>query len=190
MTEYKAQLTYRGIRLSSRWQGWIRWLAFVRLLLENTCPCLAQLLLAVALIATGQTEITQSQFVPPHMFLVIFLAAVPAQLLFGVAMMTMPAVLTILTFGLLYGSGVILSVFLLDAIGAPKRWEFPPGCSNLEGLARGDPSLEGGTGFQRDGPPMGELPIVLRGSKGPVTERDPAALVALGCERGWGGLGC
>ena len=84
------------------------------------------------------------------MFLVIFLAAVPAQLLFGVAMMTMPAVLSILTFGLLYGSGVILSVFLLDAIGAPKRREFPPGCSNLEGLARGDPSLEGGTGFQRD----------------------------------------
>lgn len=138
------------MRLSSRWQFWIRRLAPVRLLLENTCPCLAQLLLAVALIATGQTEITQSQFVPPHMFLVIFLAAVPAQLLFGVAMMTMPAVLSILTFGLLYGSGVILSVFLLDAIGAPKRREFPPGCSNLEGLARGDPSLEGGTGFQRD----------------------------------------
>ena len=336
---------------------------------------LALFVAAVALIVTGQTEITlgieiaQSQFVPPHMFLVIFLAAVPAQLLFGVAMMTMPAVLTILTFGLiyhastgmyffydayipisvflglhllftdpatsprsdggrvifglLYGSGVILSVFLLDAVGAPNfydkllpvpilnllaprldrvagwlagrgpellgvfqrgggarrrvvtvglwgtifatmsftggvgdnhagqyypfwrdaceagneracnysgvmlqnfcdlgsgwacnefgvllvrmdrdfvgatgefergcRWGFGPACANLEGLAEGDAGLADWTGYERAGPPMEELPIVLRGSKGPVRERDPAALVALGCGRGWVELGC
>ena len=336
---------------------------------------LALFVAAVALIVTGQTEIThgieiaQSQFVPPQMFLVIFLAAVPAQLLFGVAMMTMPAVLTILTFGLiyhastgiyffydayipisvflglhllftdpatsprsdggrvifglLYGSGVILSVFLLDAVGAPNFYDkllpvpilnllaprldraaewiamkgpellrtfqggggarrrvvtvglwgtvfatmsftggvgdhhpgqyypfwrdaceagseracnysgvmlqnfcdlgsgwacnefgvllvrldrdfvgasgelerscrrgFPPGCRNLEGLAGGDPALADWAGFERGGPPIEELPIVLRGSKGPVTETDPAALVALGCGRGWGELGC
>ncbi len=336
---------------------------------------LALFVAAVALIATGQTEITlgieiaQSQFFPPQMFLVIFLAAVPAQLLFGVAMMTVPAVLTILTFGLvyhaatgiyffydayipisvflglhllftdpatsprsdggrvifglLYGSGVILSVFLLDAVGAPNFYDkllpvpilnllaprldraaeaiaakgpallatfqrgggarrrvatvalwgsafatmslaggvgdhhpgqyypfwrdaceagderacnysgvmlqnfcdlgsgwacnefgvllvaldrnfvgatgeferscrqgFGPGCGNLEGLARGDPELADGAGFQRAGPSIEELPIVLRGSKGPVTERSPAALIALGCDRGWGELGC
>ena len=330
---------------------------------------------AVALIVTGQTDITlgieiaQSQFIPPQMFLVIFLAAVPAQLLFGVAMMTLPAVLTIfgfgllyqavtgiyffydayipvsvflglhllftdpatsprsdggrVIFGLLYGTGVIVSVIILDAIGAPNfydkllpvpilnilaphldraanalaarapavlgalqrpggarrryatvalwgtifaamsftggigdnhpgqyypfwrdaceagseracnytgimqqnfcdrgsgwacnefgvlmaemdrdfrgasgeferacRLEFAPGCLNLEGLARGDPSLARGGAFQRDGPPPGELPIVLRGSKGPVTERDPDALRALACERGWRELGC
>ena len=330
---------------------------------------------AVILIATGQTDITlgieiaQSQFIPPQMFLVIFLAAVPAQLLFGVAMMTMPAVLTILgfgllyqastgiyffydaflpisvflglhllftdpatsprsdggrvIFGLLYGTGVILSVLLLDAIGAPNFYDkllpvpilnllaprldraatflaarvpaavgalqrpgggrrrvatvgiwgacfatmsftggigdnhpgqyypfwrdaceagseracnytgimqqnfcdrgsgwacnefgvlmadmdrdfvgavgeferacrlgFGPACRNLEGLAAGDERLARGGAFQRGPPLLQELPIVLRGSKGPVTERDPDALRALGCERGWGELGC
>jgi len=34
-------------------------------------------------------------------------------------------------------------------------------------------------------PPIDELPIVLRGSKGPVTERDPASLRARGCAQGW-----
>ena len=130
---------------------------------------------SVALIATGSTEITlgieiaQSQFIPPQMFLVIFLAAVPAQLIFGVAMMTVPAVLTIMGFGLLYhsltgiyffydafipvsvflglhllftdpatsprsdggrilfgliyGTGVITSAAMLDAIGAPNFYD-------------------------------------------------------------------
>ena len=330
---------------------------------------------AVLLIATGSTEITlgieiaQSQFIPPQMFLVIFLAAVPAQLLFGVAMMTMPAVLTILGFGLLYqsltgiyffydayipvsvflglhllftdpatsprtdvgrilfgliyGTGVVTSAALLDAIGAPNfydkllpvpilnllaprldcaanalgeklsmagrlqtpggarrrvatvavwgttfltmsaaggigdnhpgqyypfwrdaceagndracnysgvmlqnfcdrgsgwgcnefgvllvtldrdflgaarefeqscRLEYGPGCGNLQMLASGDERLAQGAGaFARGDPPLEELPIVLRGSKGPVTERDPEALRALGCERGWRELGC
>ena len=330
---------------------------------------------AVLLIATGSTEITlgieiaQSQFIPPQMFLVIFLAAVPAQLLFGVAMMTMPAVLTILGFGLLYqsltgiyffydayipvsvflglhllftdpatsprtdvgrilfgliyGTGVVTSAALLDAIGAPnfydkllpvpilnllaprldsaanalgeKLWvtgrlqtpggarrrvatvavwgttfltmsavggvgdnhpgqyypfwrdaceagndracnysgvmlqnfcdrgsgwgcnefgvllvtldrdflgaarefeqscrlEYGPGCGNLQMLASGDERLAQGAGaFARGDPPLEELPIILRGSKGPVTERDPEALRALGCERGWRELGC
>lgn len=331
---------------------------------------------AVLLIATGRTDITlgieiaQSQFIPPYMFLVIFLAAVPAQLLFGVAMMTMPAVLTILGFGLLYqsatgiyffydafipvsvflglhllftdpatsprsdggrimfgliyGTGVIASAAMLDAIGAPNfydkllpvpilnilaprldraanflgerlpavigrlqnpatarrrlatvalwgttfaamsstggvgdnhpgqyyptwrtaceagneracnysgvmlqnfcdlgsgwacnefgvllvrldrdfvgaagelerscRLEYGPGCENLQGLASGDERLAQGAGaFQRGEPPPREMPILLRGSKGPVTERDPEALRALGCERGWAELGC
>ncbi|MXX55722.1 MAG: hypothetical protein F4106_05770 [Gemmatimonadetes bacterium] len=330
---------------------------------------------AVLLIATGSTEITlgieiaQSQFIPPQMYLVIFLAAVPAQLLFGVAMMTMPAVLTILGFGLLYqsltgiyffydayipvsvflglhllftdpatsprsdggrilfgliyGTGVVTSAAMLDAIGAPNfydkllpvpilnvlaprldrtanwfgeklsvvgrlqlpggarrrvatvalwgaafatmsaaggvgdhhpgqyfpywrdaceagsdracnysgvmlqnfcdqgsgwgcnefgvllvaldrnfvgaageferscRFEYGPGCGNLQMLAGGDERLAQGPGaFEREDPPLAELPIVLSGSKGPVTERDPEALRALGCERGWRELGC
>lgn len=330
---------------------------------------------AVLLIATGSTEITlgieiaQSQFIPPQMFLVIFLAAVPAQLLFGVAMMTMPAVLTILGFGLLYqsltgiyffydayipvsvflglhllftdpatsprsdggrilfgliyGTGVVTSAAMLDAIGAPNfydkllpvpilnvlaprldrtanalgeklamlgrlqtpggaqrrvatvalwgttfatmsaaggvgdnhpgqyypfwreaceagsdracnysgvmlqnfcdqgsgwscnefgvllvaldrdflgaagefergcRLESGPACSNLQMLASGDQRLaQGAAAFARGDPPLTELPIVLMGSKGPITERDPTALRALGCERGWRELGC
>jgi hypothetical protein len=34
-------------------------------------------------------------------------------------------------------------------------------------------------------PPVEELPIVLRGSKGPVEELEPGELYTLGCERGW-----
>lgn len=55
---------------------------------------------SAGLILTGSTEITlgqaiaSSQYYPPHMYLVIFLAALPGQILFGVARMTMPAVAT------------------------------------------------------------------------------------------------
>lgn len=320
---------------------------------------------AVALIVTGQTGITQgeeiarSQFVPPHIFLVIFLVALPGQLLFGVAAMTMPAVLVIygwgaaylavtgeyffydayvpiavflglhllftdpatsprshmgrVLFGVLYGSDVIASVYLLDAIGAPLFYDkilpvpllnlltgrldryggtlaaklgaawagmqsmpslrarlaltgswaavfvamsagnvvgddhpgqyypfwrdacdrgseracnymgfvqqeycdfgsgwacnefgaflaeadgdyrgaaeefgracglgFEAGCDNLAAIGR----MSTGP-FARGSPPARDLPIVLRGTKGPVAERDPAALYALACERGW-----
>ena len=330
---------------------------------------------SLALIATGTTEITQgveiaqSQYVPPHIFLVIFLAALPGQLLFGVATMTMPAVVTIwgfsaaylavngefffydahipiavflglhllftdpatsprselgrVLFAVLYGTGVVASVFALNAVGAPPFYDkllpvpilnllapaldraadalagrlgiawaaakemvparrrvatvglwaaifatlsltgalgddhpgqyypfwrnaceagseracdytgvmqqsfcdrgsgwacnefgvlmaetdrdfrgaigeferacglgFGPGCANLRALMTGDPQLAQPGALQRDRPPSGELPIVLRGSKGPVTERDPEALRALGCERGWRELGC
>ena len=130
---------------------------------------------SLALIATGTTEITQgveiaqSQYVPPHIFLVIFLAALPGQLLFGVATMTMPAVVTIwgfsaaylavngefffydahipiavflglhllftdpatsprselgrVLFAVLYGTGVVASVFALNAVGAPPFYD-------------------------------------------------------------------
>ena len=330
---------------------------------------------SLALIATGTTgitlgvEIAQSQFVPPFIFLVIFLAALPGQLLFGVATMTMPAVLTIwgfsaayfavtgqyffydayipiavflglhllftdpatsprselgrVLFAVLYGTGVVASVFALNAVGAPPfydkllpvpilnllaptldrvadalaprlgvawaaakgmvptrrrvatvglwaavfatlsltgalgdhhpgqyypfwrdaceagsvracdytgvmqqsfcdrgsgwacnefgvlmaetdrdfrgaagefdracRMGFAPGCANLQLLGAGDERLARPGAFQRERPPPAELPIVLRGSKGPVTERDPDALRALGCERGWVELGC
>ena len=331
---------------------------------------------SVALIVTGSTEITlgieiaQSQFIPPQMFLVIFLAAIPAQLLFGVAMMTLPAVLTILgfgliyqsatgiyffydayipvsvflglhllftdpatsprsdggriMFGLIYGTGVVASAAMLDAVGAPNfydkllpvpilnilaprldraanylgdkvpalfgmlqnpggarrrvatvavwattftamsfaggigdnhpgqyypfwrgaceagndracnysgvmlqnfcdlgsgwacnefgvllvaldrdfvgaageferscRRNYGPGCANLQGLASGDERLaQGADAFERGAPPQQELPILVRGSKGPVRERDADALRALACERGWVELGC
>ncbi len=330
---------------------------------------------SLALIATGTTgitqgvEIAQSQYVPPFIFVVIFLAALPGQLLFGVATMTMPAVLTIwgfsavylavtgeyffydayipiavflglhllftdpatsprselgrVLFAVLYGSGVVASVFALNAVGAPPFYDkllpvpilnllaptldraatslagrmgiawaaarqavparrrvatvglwaavfatlsvtgalgdnhpgqyypfwrdaceagsvracdytgvmqqsfcdrgsgwacnefgilmaetdrdfrgaagefdracrlgFGPGCANLQALMAGDPAVAQPGALERDRPPPGELPIVLRGSKGPVTERDPEALRALGCERGWRELGC
>ena len=57
-------------------------------------------LFALGLIVTGTTgitwgpEIAVTQIFPPHIYLLIFLASLPAQLLFGVAAMTMSAVAT------------------------------------------------------------------------------------------------
>jgi len=65
-------------------------------------------LFSLALIVTGTTDFTRgqdiaiSQFYPPHMHLLIFLVALPGQFLFGVASMTLSAVLTTYLFGLAY----------------------------------------------------------------------------------------
>jgi hypothetical protein len=57
--------------------------------------------------------------------------------------------------------------------------DFAPGCENVLRLATGDRT------FASAPPPVEELPIVLRGSKGPVEELEPGELYTLGCERGW-----
>ncbi len=65
-------------------------------------------LFSVALLATGGTdmtwgpEIATTQLMPPHMYLLIFLVALPGQFLFGVASMTLAAVATTLAFSLAY----------------------------------------------------------------------------------------
>ena len=53
------------------------------------------LIMAAASDITLGTAIATTQFYPPHMYLVIFLVALPGQLLFGVARMTMSAVVTL-----------------------------------------------------------------------------------------------
>jgi hypothetical protein len=63
---------------------------------------------SVCLIITGTTGITWgqdiaiSQFYPPYIYVVLFLVALPGQYLFGVASMTMSAVLATYLFGLAY----------------------------------------------------------------------------------------
>jgi hypothetical protein len=85
-------------------------------------------LFSLALILTGTSDVTRgqdiaiSQFYPPHMYLLIFLVGVPGQFLFGVASMTVSAVLTTYFVGLayfavtgtyfFYDSYVPISVFL------------------------------------------------------------------------------
>ncbi len=65
-------------------------------------------LASVALLLTGSsgltwgTEIALSQFFPPHMYLFLFLVALPGQYLFGVTSMTLSAVVTTYLFGLGY----------------------------------------------------------------------------------------
>lgn len=65
-------------------------------------------LYSVFLLATGGTgitwgqEIATTQFYPPHMYLVLFLAGLPGQFFFGVTTMTMSAVLSTILFGWIY----------------------------------------------------------------------------------------
>ena len=65
-------------------------------------------LVSLPLILAGASDITRgqdiaiSQFYPPQMYLMLFLIALPGQLLFGVASMTLSAVLTTYLCGLLY----------------------------------------------------------------------------------------
>lgn len=132
-------------------------------------------LASLLLIATGSTDITygieiaQTQYNPPHIFLVIFLASLPGQLLFGVATMTWAAVVTAfalsfayvsvtgvyffedayipiavflgmhllftdpstspksesgrVVFGVLYGASVVFLAAALDAVGVPDFYD-------------------------------------------------------------------
>ena len=65
-------------------------------------------IVSVALLLTGTSEITWgqdiaiTQFYPPHMYLFLFLIALPGQLLFGVTTMTMAAVVTTYAWGVAY----------------------------------------------------------------------------------------
>lgn len=65
-------------------------------------------LFSIVLILTGTThltwgpEIATTQLNPPHMYLLIFLVTLPAQVLFGVSSMTLSAVTTSAVFGLAY----------------------------------------------------------------------------------------
>ena len=69
---------------------------------------LALALFSLGLLATGMTDITwgrdiaNTQFYPPHMYVMLFLIGLPGQLFFGVTTMTMSAVVTTYLFGLLY----------------------------------------------------------------------------------------
>jgi hypothetical protein len=58
---------------------------------------------------------------------------------------------------------------------------FKTACGNLE-------TLESGTERFAPAPPtLQDYPIILRGSKGEIRERDPAKLYALACRQGWPG---
>jgi hypothetical protein len=56
---------------------------------------------------------------------------------------------------------------------------FAPACENLNRLAPSNPT------WARGDPTLADLPIVLRGTKPPLRERDSARLYALGCQQGW-----
>ena len=55
---------------------------------------------------------------------------------------------------------------------------FQPACANAAGLTSGGPRVTAS-------PPLEDLPMLLRGSKGPITDRSPASLYARACDQGW-----
>src|SRR5688572_15357504 len=63
---------------------------------------------SLGLIVTGTSDLTwgheiaSTQFYPPHMYLLLFLVALPGQFFFGVTTMAMSAVVTTYVFGLVY----------------------------------------------------------------------------------------
>ena len=61
------------------------------------------------------------------------------------------------------------------------------GCeAGFEGACRNLSTLTSGTGrFSSVPPTLEDYPIILRGSKGEIRERDPSALYALACRQGW-----
>ncbi len=81
--------------------------------------------------------------------------------------------------------GIHRAEWAMDVTAARAEFEracaggFTAGCENVLRLTTGAP------GFASAPPPTDELPIILRGSKGPVVEEGVDALYALACERGW-----
>ena len=72
---------------------------------------------------------------------------------------------------------------MIDETSAPFergcRLGFVPACRNIGRVGSASP------GFERAPPTMADYPILLRGSKGPITERSPAALQTRACGQGW-----
>ena len=60
---------------------------------------------------------------------------------------------------------------------------FEPACANGRAMRE----ATGAAAFERASPTPADYPLVLRGSKGPITDRDPAALQARACRQGWPG---
>ena len=75
-----------------------------------------------------------------------------------------------------------------DRAGAAASFEqgcalgFRPACANTSWVThrRGDP--------ERGAPGLSDLPVVLRGSKGKIVDRDPESLYVLACVRGFSDL--
>jgi hypothetical protein len=56
---------------------------------------------------------------------------------------------------------------------------FPTGCTNRDRISAG------GRTFERAPPELKDYPIILRGTKGPISDRTPSLLYARACEQGW-----
>ena len=76
------------------------------------------------------------------------------------------------------GDGQVEAVF---AFQRGSEITFEPACRNYRAI------LGGGGAFERAPPTVDDYPIVLRGSKGEITDQEPAALYVRACRQGWVG---
>ncbi len=80
--------------------------------------------------------------------------------------------------------GILQADTLMDRPGAYASMQrgcklgFEPACANATALTNGG-------SWTRGSPPVDELPILLRGSKGPITDRNVESLYARACDQGW-----
>jgi hypothetical protein len=83
--------------------------------------------------------------------------------------------------------GVMLARLAHDLPGAAESFQrgcmlgFPTSCANRDSLSSGART------FERADPTLNDYPIILRGTKGPISDRTPSALQARACEQGWPG---
>jgi len=81
--------------------------------------------------------------------------------------------------------GILQAQRELDRAGAAESLQrgcelgFTAACANAGTLAVSSATLDSAP------PTLNDYPIILKGSKGPVTDRAPSALYALACEEGW-----
>jgi hypothetical protein len=95
-------------RRSKSWKELIRWEKEGRRTHVFNPSSFALGMFSLGLLLTGTSDITwgpdiaTTQFYPPHIYLMLFLVALPGQFLFGVTSMTMSAVVVTYLFGLAY----------------------------------------------------------------------------------------
>jgi hypothetical protein len=81
--------------------------------------------------------------------------------------------------------GLMLTQYPPDVPGATESFQrgckfgFTTSCTNLGKLSDGSRSLE------RAPPTLSDYPIILRGTKGAITDTTPSALYARACDQGW-----
>jgi hypothetical protein len=84
-----------------------------------------------------------------------------------------------------------LGILLAEHYDNPRRAEasferacgqrFTAGCDNRAAMVKGEAM------FRRAPPDVADLPLILRGSKGPIEDREAAQLYARACTQGWPG---
>jgi hypothetical protein len=89
--------------------------------------------------------------------------------------------------------GILLADRYANPIRAAQSFQractlqFAAGCDNASAMAAGagGGAVAGGSPFRRAAPTAVDYQFILKGSKGPLRDREPATLFARACELGW-----